>query len=154
MDAQDGGDRTASDEVEDLRHNLQEHEQQHLRLLADFENFRRRVAREREGAREEGRRDTLLHLLPALDTLERALAKLHPVVAWVATLPLRAAPIWFDAIVTRVTRWPSYSICLEAYKPRFERADKAAELREAPSSGRLPSEHAPFSRLRDGTTGR
>ena len=74
MDAQDSGDRLASDEVEDLRRNLQEQEQQHLRLLADFENFRRRIAREQEGAREEGRRDTLLRLLPALDTLERALA--------------------------------------------------------------------------------
>ena len=74
MDAQDGGDRLASDEVEDLRRTLQEQEQQHLRLLADFENFRRRIAREQEGAREEGRRDTLLRLLPALDTLERALA--------------------------------------------------------------------------------
>ena len=49
MDAQDGGDRLAGDEVEDLRRNLQEQEQQHLRLLADFENFRRRIAREQEG---------------------------------------------------------------------------------------------------------
>jgi molecular chaperone GrpE len=74
MDAQDSGDRLASDEVEDLRRSLQEQEQQYLRLLADFENFRRRIARERQGAREEGRRDTLLRLLPVLDTLERALA--------------------------------------------------------------------------------
>ena len=74
MDAQDSGDRPASDEVEGLRRNLQEQEQQHLRLLADFENFRRRIARERDGAREEGRRETVLRLLPALDTLERALA--------------------------------------------------------------------------------
>lgn len=74
MDAQDSGGRLARDEVEDLRRNLQEREQQHLRLLADFENFRRRIARERDGAREEGRRETVLRLLPALDTLERALA--------------------------------------------------------------------------------
>ena len=74
MNAQDGGDRPAGDEVEDLRRKLQEQEQQHLRLLADFENFRRRIARERDGAREEGRRETVLRLLPALDTLERALA--------------------------------------------------------------------------------
>jgi molecular chaperone GrpE len=73
MDAQGGGDRLASDEVEDLRRHLQEQEQQYLRLLADFENFRRRIAREQERAREEGRRDTVLRLLPALDTLERAL---------------------------------------------------------------------------------
>jgi molecular chaperone GrpE len=74
MEAQDGGGRLASDEVEDLRRTLREHEQQHVRLLADFENFRRRSAREREGTRAEERRDTVLRLLPALDALERALA--------------------------------------------------------------------------------
>ena len=74
MDAQENGDRLASDEVEDLRRTLQAQEQQHPPLLADFENFRRRIAREQEGAREEGRRDTVLRLLPVIDTLERALA--------------------------------------------------------------------------------
>jgi molecular chaperone GrpE len=74
VNAQDGGDRLASDEVEHLRRSLQEEEQRHLRLLAEFENFRRRIAREQEALREEGRRDTVLRLLPALDTLERALA--------------------------------------------------------------------------------
>lgn len=48
--------------------------QRHLRLLADFDNYRRRVAREHEAARREGRRAALLPLLPVLDTLERALA--------------------------------------------------------------------------------
>jgi molecular chaperone GrpE len=74
VNAQDGGDRLASDEVEHLRRSLQEEEQRHLRLLAEFENFRRRIAREQEALREEGRRDAVLRLLPALDTLERALA--------------------------------------------------------------------------------
>ena len=41
MDAPDSGDRLASDDVEDLRRSLKEQEQQYLRLLADFENFRR-----------------------------------------------------------------------------------------------------------------
>ena len=45
----------------------------HLRLLADFDNFRRRAAKECESAQREGRRAALLPLLPALDTLERAL---------------------------------------------------------------------------------
>jgi molecular chaperone GrpE len=67
-------DRLAGDEVEELRRGLGEQQDRYLRLLADFENFRRRVGRERAGARHEGRRDAFLPLLPALDTLERALA--------------------------------------------------------------------------------
>ena len=39
-----------------------------------LENMKAQMAREHERARHEGRRDALLALLPALDTLERALA--------------------------------------------------------------------------------
>ena len=53
---------------------LEEQQQRNLRLRADFENFRRRAAREYAGARDEGRRAALLPLLSVLDTLERALA--------------------------------------------------------------------------------
>jgi molecular chaperone GrpE len=62
------------DEVERLRRALDEEHQRNLRLLADFDNVRRRVAREHEVARRDGRRAALLPLLPVLDTLERALA--------------------------------------------------------------------------------
>lgn len=62
------------DEVEQLRRALEEEKQRALRLLADFDNFRRRTAREQGLARLEGRREALLPLLPVLDTLERALA--------------------------------------------------------------------------------
>ena len=50
-----------------------EADERHLRLLADFDNFRRRAAKECESAQREGRRAALLPLLPVLDTLERAL---------------------------------------------------------------------------------
>jgi molecular chaperone GrpE len=76
MDAAELGadDRKAgTDEVERLRRALDEEQQRGLRLLADFDTFRRRVAREREAARQEGRRGALLPLLSVLDTLERAL---------------------------------------------------------------------------------
>jgi molecular chaperone GrpE len=63
-----------ADECERLRRDLAEEQQRALRLLADFENYRRRVAREQELARQQGRRAALLPLLPVLDTLERALA--------------------------------------------------------------------------------
>jgi molecular chaperone GrpE len=62
-----------ADEVERLRRELDDQRHQQLRLLADFENFRRRVGREQETARREGARNALLPLLSVLDTLERAL---------------------------------------------------------------------------------
>jgi len=76
MDSEtDSGDQAVgTNEVEPLRRALDEERQRGLRLLADFDNFRRRVAREGGLARLEGRREALLPLLPVLDTLERALA--------------------------------------------------------------------------------
>ena len=74
MDPRDSHDGVSSEDVEQLRRKLGEQQDAYVRLLADFDNFRRRVGRERAGARHEGRRDALLPLLPALDTLERALA--------------------------------------------------------------------------------
>jgi molecular chaperone GrpE len=64
----------ATEEVERPRRSAREQEERHLRLRADFENLRRRIARENDQAREEGRRSALLPLLGVLDTLERALA--------------------------------------------------------------------------------
>ena len=43
------------------------------RIQADFDNFRRRNASSRLDSYEEGKRDTVKELLPALDNLERAL---------------------------------------------------------------------------------
>ena len=74
METEGSGDRFAGDDLEELQRSRGEQQERYLRLLADFENFRRRMARELEGARHAGRRDALLPLLPALDTLERALA--------------------------------------------------------------------------------
>jgi molecular chaperone GrpE len=74
VDTEGSGDRFAGDDVEEPGRSLGEQQHRYLRLLADFENFRRRMAREHETARHEGRRDALLALLPALDTLERAVA--------------------------------------------------------------------------------
>jgi molecular chaperone GrpE len=64
----------SADEVERLRRALDEAQERYLRLRADFDNLRRRSAREQEAARNEGRRSALGPLLAVLDTLERALA--------------------------------------------------------------------------------
>jgi SAM-dependent methyltransferase len=44
----------------------------------------------------------------------RALSKVHPLLGWAAILPLRPLPPLFDAWITKLVRWPCYSICLEA----------------------------------------
>jgi len=54
------------DEVKDLK-------DQNLRLYAEFENFRKRTAKERLELMESANKDTLTALLPVLDDFERAL---------------------------------------------------------------------------------
>jgi molecular chaperone GrpE len=61
-------------EIERFRRSLEEEQKRSVRLLADFDTFRRRVARELDAARLEGRRAALLPLLSVVDTLERALS--------------------------------------------------------------------------------
>jgi molecular chaperone GrpE len=61
-------------EIDRLQSALSLEQERHARLRADLDNFRRRSANERESAEQQGRRAALLPVLPALDTLERALA--------------------------------------------------------------------------------
>ena len=69
-----------------------------------------------------------------LTTMQRELSRLHPALGWASILPLRAAPALLDRGVSKLVSWPDYSICLEAYKPRFAGAshvvDPAAEKRD------------------------
>lgn len=48
-------------------------DERYIRLLADFENFRKRAQRETENGRRSGIRALAVELLPALDALERGL---------------------------------------------------------------------------------
>lgn len=54
-----------------------------------------------------------------LTYLLRVLSRVHPLVGWAAILPLRILPPLLDWLVTPLMRWPLYSICIEAVKPRF-----------------------------------
>ena len=63
-----------ADEVERLREELEAERERGLRTLAEFDNYRRRVRRERAHAGREGRRDILLALLDVMDDFDRALA--------------------------------------------------------------------------------
>ncbi len=58
------------DEVKDLK-------DQNLRLYAEFENFRRRTAKERLELMESANKDTLAVLLPVLDDFDRALKNIE-----------------------------------------------------------------------------
>jgi len=64
----------AQAEIERLKHALNREHDLHLRALADFDNYRKRVQRERESAAQAGKRQLVLALLDVLDDFERALA--------------------------------------------------------------------------------
>ena len=57
---------------------LKEENEKYLRMLAEYDNFRRRTAKEKESLYSEACTDTVKGLLPVIDTLERAAAGLTP----------------------------------------------------------------------------
>ena len=59
-------------EIEELKARLAEAEDKHLRMAAEYDNFRRRSREEREAVYETALADTVSELLPILDNLERA----------------------------------------------------------------------------------
>jgi molecular chaperone GrpE len=59
---------------EDAGQELRELQDRHLRLRADFENYRRRAAQEQLGARRAAAAEVAQRLLPVLDDAERALS--------------------------------------------------------------------------------
>jgi molecular chaperone GrpE len=65
---------TAQAEIERLQQELSREHDLHLRALADFDNYRKRVQRERESAAQAGKRQLVLALLDVMDDFERALA--------------------------------------------------------------------------------
>ncbi len=66
----------APSELEALQQQHAQLQDQHLRLAADFDNFRKRRLHEMEQQRRYGAEPTLQALLPVLDNLERAQASL------------------------------------------------------------------------------
>jgi molecular chaperone GrpE len=66
--------RTASTESEALLQDLATQKDLHLRLAADFENFKRRSRQESETRAAAQKESFIAELLPVVDNLERALA--------------------------------------------------------------------------------
>lgn len=60
-------------EVQRLKEELRREHDTLLRTLADFDNYRRRIERDRAGAARSGKRDVILSLLEVLDGFDRAL---------------------------------------------------------------------------------
>jgi molecular chaperone GrpE len=67
---------TEPSELERLKQELDQEHQMHLRALADFDNYRRRVDRDRDSAALQSKRGIILSLLELLDGFERALPHL------------------------------------------------------------------------------
>ena len=65
---------TAASESEALLKDLAEQRDLHLRLAADFENFKRRSRQEAESRAAAQKESFIVELLPVIDNLERALA--------------------------------------------------------------------------------
>ena len=52
-----------------------------------------------------------------------SISKIHPILGWIITLPLRFLPLVLDKLVMNITQLPYFSICMEAYKPRYDIID-------------------------------
>lgn len=63
-------------EVQALKEQLEERNNQYLRITADFENFRKRTRKEQEELDERSKCNTILELLPVIDNFERARTQL------------------------------------------------------------------------------
>jgi molecular chaperone GrpE len=64
---------TSDDRIVRLERDLTDERERHLRLFAEFDNYRRRTKEERALAEETGKREVLLALLDVMDDFDRAL---------------------------------------------------------------------------------
>ena len=63
------------DQGDKLAQQLKEQEEKYLRLAAEYDNYRKRTAKEKEGLWTDAKIDTVKALLPVYDNLERAVAQ-------------------------------------------------------------------------------
>lgn len=69
--------RAEMEKLEGLAKELEAQKDQYLRLAAEYDNFRKRTAKERESLYGSARIDTVTALLPVFDNLERGIAGLE-----------------------------------------------------------------------------
>src|ERR1700722_1380397 len=63
---------TESSELERMKQERDHEHEMYLRALADFDNYRRRMERERTSSARQGKREILLPMIDLLDGFERA----------------------------------------------------------------------------------
>lgn len=61
--------------LEKLQAEFEEHKQQHLRVLAEYDNFRKRTSNEKNSIYNNAVSDTVQAILPIADNIERALSQ-------------------------------------------------------------------------------
>ena len=71
------GSDNVSGEVEALQKKYNELNDSHLRLMAEFDNYRKRTLREKSELIKNGGESALTHLLPVVDDFERALQNIR-----------------------------------------------------------------------------
>jgi molecular chaperone GrpE len=71
-------DTSEGDGTGEIHTKLMEIEDRYRRLMAEFENFRKRSAREKNQERQRGRREAIEGLLPVYDSLTMGLVSLKP----------------------------------------------------------------------------
>ncbi len=64
----------ALSKIAELEGQIKERDDKHLRMAAEYDNFRRRSREEKEATYENAMADTVARLLPIIDNLERAVA--------------------------------------------------------------------------------
>jgi molecular chaperone GrpE len=74
MNRQDNGEQNFN--YSSMKQELDNEKTRHLRTLADFDNYRKRVDRDNEYISTRGKKELIKDLLPVLDNLERALAQI------------------------------------------------------------------------------
>jgi molecular chaperone GrpE len=70
-------DTTEQPNVQQLQEELKRAQDMYLRAMADFDNYRKRVERERVATARAGKRDLILRLLDIVDAFDRALAHME-----------------------------------------------------------------------------
>ena len=69
--------KKGGEEVEELKQELGESREKYIRLFAEFDNYKKRNARERVELIETAGKDVMLSILPVLDDFERALTHIE-----------------------------------------------------------------------------
>ncbi|MFQ4146984.1 nucleotide exchange factor GrpE [Chlorogloeopsis sp. ULAP02] len=67
-----------SQQIESLKAQLEERSNQYMRIAADFENYRKRMVKEKEDLEAQVKRNTITELLPVVDNFERARSQIKP----------------------------------------------------------------------------